>query len=48
MTMIQFALVAAVSFPSQMRRHFKREIPLALHALTVALFFACSVFANLA
>lgn len=48
MTMLQFALVAAVSFPSQLHRNFKREIPLVLHALTVALFFACSVLANLA
>jgi hypothetical protein len=48
MTMTQFALVAAVSFPSQLRRKFKRELPFAWHALTVALFFACSVLANLA
>jgi hypothetical protein len=38
MTMTQFALVAAVSFPSQLRREFKREIPFLLHAFTVALF----------
>jgi hypothetical protein len=48
MTMTQFALVAAVSLPSQLRNNFKREIPFFLHALTVALFFGSSVLANLA